>query len=210
MTPSPSHSLHRTWHQVVMQGKPPKCGPQVPGAIYTPSVTWMTPPPSKRKKPQPTNCFRITNCPELKSIASFATTHNHWSDNITSKAYIEDVFVPHVKMVCNRDGYTFGQQVAILLIDCWWGWLDQGFRQYVAERYPWIRLLFVPAACTPVGQPMDAGIIASMKALLRKLYGQYMVTLVQHQIRAGVHANMVVRTETITKCLQFTYILEMR
>ena len=67
-------------HQVVMQGKTPKCGPrpQVPGAIYTPSVTGMTNPSSKRKNNQLTNCFRITNCPELEGIASFAAKHNHW------------------------------------------------------------------------------------------------------------------------------------
>ena len=52
-------------------------------------------------------------------------------------------------------------------------------------KYPWIRLLFVPARCTPVAQPMDAGIIAKIKGLLRKLYGAWVVFLTQEQLKKG-------------------------
>ena len=37
---------------------------------------------------------------------------------------------------------------AILIVDCWYGWLDAGFKKWIADTYPWIRLLFVPASCT--------------------------------------------------------------
>ena len=39
-------------------------------------------------------------------------------------------------------------------------------------------LLYVPACCTPVGQPMDAGIIAVMKAKVRELYAKWAFSLV--------------------------------
>ena len=43
----------------------------------------------------------------------------------------------------------------------------------------------VPASCTPVGQPMDAGIIAKIKGKLRALYGAWVVSLTQEQIAKG-------------------------
>ena len=51
---------------------------------------------------------------------------------------------------------------AILLVDCWYGWKDQdkkaseNFRDYVREHYPWLKLLFVPAACTDLCQPLTS------------------------------------------------------
>ena len=39
--------------------------------------------------------------------------------------------------------------------------------EIVRRAYPWIRLLFCPGSCTPVGQPMDAGAFAKLKVLLR-------------------------------------------
>ena len=69
---------------------------------------------------------------------------------------------------------------------CRYGWIDQGFKNFIANKYPWIRLLFVPASCTPVAQPMDAGIIAKIKGKLRKLYGMWVVTLTRDQLKNNV------------------------
>ena len=126
----------------------------------------------------------------LVGIASFCVTENHWSDNVTSRVYVKDVAVPYFKAkiaelrtvdpsLCKE----FGSQICVLIIDCWWGWLDAAFREWLAAEYPWIRLLFVPAACTPVAQPMDAGIIAKIKAILRRSYGRWVVALTQEQIK---------------------------
>jgi hypothetical protein len=51
--------------------------------------------------------------------------------------------------------------------------------------YSWIRLIFVPASCTPVGQPMDAGIIAKAKGVLRRFYGAWVIKLVQGKFDGG-------------------------
>jgi hypothetical protein len=44
------------------------------------------------------------------------------------------------------------------------------FRHYVQNHYPWLRLLFVPAACTDLAQPADRGFISWLKAHMRKYY----------------------------------------
>ena len=113
-------------------------------------------------------------------IGSACATHNHWSNYVTSMAYVKDIFVPYIKATieelrCNDPSVCkpFGKQNAVLIVDVWWGWLDIAFRSWLKSEYPWIHLVYVPAACTPVGQPMDAGIIAKIKGWVRKLYGRW-------------------------------------
>mmetsp|Transcript_24697 Transcript_24697/g.53271 ORF Transcript_24697/g.53271 Transcript_24697/m.53271 type:complete len:211 (+) Transcript_24697:158-790(+) len=65
------------------------------------------------------------------------------------------------------------------------------FANYVEANYPYIRLLYVPAACTPVAQPMDAGIIAKRKGLLRALFGRWACDLTVSQLKANVQPDAV-------------------
>jgi hypothetical protein len=88
-------------------------------------------------------CFMLSSCvAAVANIASFCCTDNHWSDDVTSKAYVQDVVVPYFRMKIEellKEGIPckpFGKQVCVLIIDCWWGWLDAGFRSWVKERYP--------------------------------------------------------------------------
>ena len=77
---------------------------------------------------------------------------------------------------------AFGVQRCVVLFDVWWGWLDEGFRAWLRRSYPWLSFLYVPAACTPIGQPMDMGIIAKFKAFVRKCYGRWACNLVTSQL----------------------------
>ena len=135
----------------------------------------------------------VTAVTSVSNIASFCVTPNHWSDDVTSRAYIEDVAVPYFKAEIEalraQDealSKPFGVQVCVLIVDCWYGWIDEGFKNFLKTKYPWIRLLFVPASCTPVAQPMDAGIIAKIKGKLRKLYGAWVVLLTRQQLDSNV------------------------
>jgi len=81
---------------------------------------------------------------------------------------------------------VFGVQVAVLVFDVWYGWIDHGFRAWLKKEYAWIKLLYVPPACTPIGQPMDAGIIAKMKAQLRASFGKWALDSTWNQLARGV------------------------
>ena len=52
----------------------------------------------------------------------------------------------------------------------------------VQARFGTLRLLFVPARCTPVAQPMDRGVFAKIKGILRRLYSSWVVKHVQRQL----------------------------
>ena len=173
-------------HQVVVQGKTQACLPKF-GSNYTASYA------AANSKGVVSACFILSTVVTLVSnIASFCCTANHWSDNVTSRAYVKDVVVPYFRQKINElralDASIckpFGEQVCVVIADCWWGWLDADFKSWVHATYPWIRLIFVPAACTPVAQPMDAGVIAKVKGLLRKQYGTWACNLTQEQVCSG-------------------------
>jgi hypothetical protein len=92
----------------------------------------------------------------IPNIGSLCVTNNHWSDNVTSQAWVVDIFIPYYIQVCARLHLVVNVQVAVLILDCWWGWLG-AFITWLKDTYPFIKLVYVPAACTPKGQPMDAG-----------------------------------------------------
>ena len=128
----------------------------------------------------------------LSGIGLFSVTYNHWSDDLTSRAWVQFILVPYLqRMIWTLHAagkcQPFGEQRCVLLIDVWWGWLHEGFRTWLRRSYPWLLFLYVPASCTPIGQPMDMGIIAKLKAFLRACYGRWACCLVTSQlVREGV------------------------
>jgi hypothetical protein len=65
----------------------------------------------------------------------------------------------------------------------------QNFRDYVRERYPWLKLLFVPAACTDLAQPADRGQIAWIKGHMRNTYTESFSTIVLRLLQEGKKAS---------------------
>ena len=189
-------------HQVVVEGKTSASLPKFGSVGYTTHLN------EQNTKGSWSVCFVLSAAvAAVANIGSFCCTSNHWSDNITSKAYVTDIFVPYCRAkiealraidpsLCK----PFGEQVCVLIMDCWWGWLDKGFLAFLKARYPWIRVLFVPAACTPVAQPMDAGIIAKIKGLLRRLYGRWACDATVSQIKGGVEPKDVKIPADVKTC----------
>ena len=151
-----------------------------------------------------TVCFLLTAAVlAIANIASFCCTYNHWSDNITSKAYIQDIAVPYFKetitaMRAANPGSCkpFGEQICILIVDAWWGWYH--IAPWIKQKYPWIRLVFVPAKCTPVAQPMDAGVIAKLKGIVRRMYNTWVISLVTAQLKIKAAENVNVPADVPT------------
>ena len=62
----------------------------------------------------------------VANIGSFCATYNHWSDNITSKAYVIDIVVPYFKNKINAMRVinpgcckALGVQIYVLILDTW-------------------------------------------------------------------------------------------
>ena len=170
--------------QVIMQGKTSASLPKIEGIVYAQSTIASAPGGKKKeretaaqtgKSDKLTSLWLIDRAKSSKEanektdmIASLATTHDHWADATTSKGFVEDVVKPYYELTCASHGFGEGQKM-LLLVDCWWGWLDQDFRDWLHLHHPYILLLICPAKCTPVGQPEDEGIIACLKGKLHHL-----------------------------------------
>jgi hypothetical protein len=84
--------------------------------------------------------------------------------------------------------------------DCLRSWMGTRFRAHsshsrytsrlprltdVRENYAWLRLLFVPAACTDLVQPADRGMISWLKAFMRAIFGDAISADVLKQLESG-------------------------
>ena len=59
------------------------------------------------------------------------------------------------------------------------------------ERYPWLKLLFVPAACTDLVQPADRGMISWLKACMRAYFTDVISADILRQLQAGTNPTNV-------------------
>ena len=80
----------------------------------------------------------------------------------------------------------------------WYGWCKQdkakkyeAFPGYVKKHYPWLRLVFVPAACTDLVQPADRGMISWLKARMRHYYSEHFMKFALEKLRAGAIAEAI-------------------
>ena len=199
-------------HQLVVDGSTPASCPKIAGMRYEKSAargSFASGMLSRKSQNDPslvaTGCFvpvavsGPTIAPNvailLCGIMSVCATYNHWSNHVTSMAFIKDVFAPTVKatiaqLLLDKPGccLPYGTQVVVLIVDVWWGWLNAEFRLFIKTYYPWIRLVYCPACCTPIGQPMDAGIIAMIKAFLRACYSNWATKCATyHVLKLGVN-----------------------
>ena len=81
-------------------------------------------------------------------------TSNHWSNIPTSYAILDRVFVPYLLKTKQQLGLA-ADHPSIIILDMRYGWCKQDatkkfdrFPEYAKNHYPWLKLLFVPAACT--------------------------------------------------------------
>ena len=131
----------------------------------------------------------ITNAKLLSLwLGHFAQTPTHWANIKTSYAILEYIIIPWLLKKKRAIGKPADAK-CVLIVDCWYGWKDQDkkktlitFRHYVRDHYPWLRLLFVPAACTDLVQPADRGMVSWLKAFMRNYYSDIIAKAVLEQL----------------------------
>jgi hypothetical protein len=77
-----------------------------------------------------------STCESLKGVGSFSVTHDHWADPNTSRAWVQEILRPHYAEYCAKNNLPLGEQKCLFLVDCWWGWLEEVFREWLRETRP--------------------------------------------------------------------------
>ena len=178
--------------QLIVEGVPTSHGalPDIPGCKYT---------KARGSHPGHDVGWRLvqhglqTELGQLERtwLGHLCQTTNHWANIQTSYAILEYIIIPW--LLAKKASMDLpADHPAILLVDCWYGWKDQdkkrtlqNFRHYVRERYSWLKLLFVPVACTDLCQPADRGMISWIKACMRRIFGDAISADIMKQLQAG-------------------------
>ncbi|KAL3929673.1 MAG: hypothetical protein SGPRY_001858 [Prymnesium sp.] len=92
-------------------------------------------------------------------IGHMVQTSNHWANAPTFYAIVDYIIVPWLEA-----------KKRALAGRCYARREYEDFRVYTKRHYPWIRLLYITAACTDLSQPEDRGMVAWLKGSMRKYY----------------------------------------
>lgn len=106
-------------------------------------------------KPKNPRCFRKGR----PRIAYFSQA-NAWSDKSTFKQWFNDVFLPFIRQTTSR-------KVALILDNCGPHETD------IFDCSDQVTIFTLPPNCTSIFQPMDMGVISTLKAKYKsKLYNE--------------------------------------
>ena len=113
-----------------------------------------------------------------------AHSHNHWSTQETMQEYIEHVIAPYRRNKAAEHGLGEDAQV-LLVLDVWSVHISMEFRAFLAEKHPYIHLVYIPPNCTSKLQVADVALNFPFKHGVKRRFNAWASMLVQQQIEAG-------------------------
>jgi hypothetical protein len=131
---------------------------------------------------------------------------SHFSTLKTMKEWMIDIAAPHIKRTITRLGLR-PEQKSLLILDCYPVHTGAPFRSYMAEEFPNIFLMYIPANCmssppfttsashfstgTGVFQPADVGLQRIIKHFMRQETISYLVSEHSQQLAHGLTPQQV-------------------
>jgi len=79
----------------------------------------------------------------------------------------------------------------ILILDGWKVQMQDSFKNYVAMRWPWLVLKYLPPNTTSHLQPMDVGVQKPLKDAMRQVFAVYLSEISRLQILSGKDRSVV-------------------
>lgn len=108
-------------------------------------------------------------------------TENHWSSSQTMQQWVDFVLLPFVNRKCTELGLPRDSHI-ILVLDCWAVHLKGEFPSWMADKYPQIHVVYVPANCTSTLQVADVMLQRPFKCGLRRRFNTWAASIIQEQI----------------------------
>ena len=134
-------------------------------------------PPQLIYKGKTPRCHPQVSFPEKWDIWH---SENHWSNETTTKRYIENILLPFVSK--KREELKLSKShPALVIFDCFRGQTTDGIKKLLAKNN--ILTVPIPPNCTHKLQPMDVSINKPMKEELRKRFQAWYASEVEKQLK---------------------------
>lgn len=122
---------------------------------------------------------------ETKKLGFHLTfSSNHWSSQETMQQFVEHIIAPHrAAMIV---AHKLKDDAALLLqLDVWAVHISKEFRAFLAEKYKYIHLVYVPANCTSKLQVADLALNYPFKHGFKRRFNAWAAQLIDEQIKNG-------------------------
>jgi hypothetical protein len=118
-------------------------------------------------------------------------TLSHWMTETSLKEWVVKIIIPDYKRMCTQFGATYGEQQVMLQIDIYPVHTSAAFRDWLYETYPFIKLRYIPAGCTPVAQVLDTFVNRPFKHVTKTCCSEELAAEVRKQLDDGVPPDQV-------------------
>lgn len=131
-------------------------------------------------------CHPLTTPAHLAVQQGMHITHsfNHWSNQATMREYIKHVVEPWRAKVIAMHSLSVNAAV-VLVLDVWKVHISQEFRSMLADDFPHIHLVYVPANCTSKLQPADYALNYPLKHAVKRSFDAHASAEVLRQVKSG-------------------------
>lgn len=115
---------------------------------------------------------------------SHTHTTSHWSTPASVELLVDDLYNKHVIPTLEKKKLNIATTYWLMIWDVFYAHRGD-ILQSLKTKYPTLIILFVPARCTNILQPLDISFNAHFKRIVRKAANQWLIDLVRSQIDAG-------------------------
>jgi len=150
----------------------------------------------KSKDPKKKNKKSVPKCPDLHDeIKSWhlTQTESHWSNLESMKDYVKKIIVPFVNKKAEEGHLEQNPPRAILILDCWETHKGRPFLEWMKQKYPQFKLIFVPARCTGEIQPCDLFVQRPFKCEITNQFNDWTASSVIAQLNNGNSLDSIAR-----------------
>lgn len=126
-----------------------------------------------------------------RTCISHTHSKSHWATTDTVFELVNELYFDHVAPRFAADGFDPSTTYWMIIWDVHYSHRDKQTIKDLKENFPTLVILFVPAGCTSLLQPLDISFNKAFKAHVKKSAAAWMASQVTFQINRGVPPNKV-------------------
>lgn len=123
---------------------------------------------------------------EHQDVLAHTQSQTHWSTPTTMELLVDNLWNKYVKPKMQALGMNILTTPWCITWDVYSSHRDQTLLDRLAKKYPYLIILFIPATCTSMLQPLDVGFNYDFKSIITALACAWLSLNVSRQLTSGV------------------------